>query len=89
MPKKIIKTTTTIKKPRNPKPVIKNSTAKTYEGKSLKPGGGGRFEKLKDSIVSSGKTSTVASAIAASVGRKKYGNKKMAAWSSQGKKRSM
>lgn len=93
MAKKIIKTTNTVKKPRNPKPVVKSpgtsiSTAKTYQGKSLAPGGGGRFEKLKDKIVSSGKTPTVAASIAASVGRKKYGAKKMADWSSQGKKRS-
>jgi hypothetical protein len=77
MAKKVVKKTT-IK-------VVKK-TPKTYEGKPLKLGGGGRFEKLKDEIVSSGKSPKNASAIAASVGRKKYGVKKMATWSSQGKK---
>jgi hypothetical protein len=34
-----------------------------------------------------GKSKESAGAIAASIGAKKYGKKKMAAWSSQGKKR--
>lgn len=60
---------------------------KTYKGKSMKPGGGGRFARLKDELQTEGKSPESAAAIAAAVGRKKYGNKKMAAWSSQGKKR--
>jgi hypothetical protein len=56
--------------------------------KSMKPGGGGRFQKLKGELQSEGKSPEAAAAIAASIGRKKYGAKKMAAWSSQGKKRS-
>jgi hypothetical protein len=59
----------------------------TYKGKSLKPGGGGQFAKLQDELMSEGKSKEAAGAIAATVGRKKYGNTKMAAWSSQGKKR--
>jgi len=52
---------------------------KTFKGKSMKPGGGGRFAKM----VASGKSS----ALAAYIGRKKYGAKKMASFSAQGKKR--
>lgn len=48
-------------------------------GKSMKPGGGGRFAKL----VSQGKSP----ALAAWIGRKKYGKKKMSKWSAAGRKR--
>jgi hypothetical protein len=65
----------------------KKKVAKTYKGKSLKPGGGGKFAKLKDELMGKGKSEESAAAIAATVGRKKYGAKKMATWSSQGKKR--
>jgi len=55
--------------------------------KSMKPGGGGRFAKLKGKL-SKKYGAKRAGAIAASVGRKKYGEKKMAAMSAAGKKRS-
>jgi len=45
----------------------------------MKPGGGGRFAKM----VASGKSP----ALAAYIGRKKYGAKKMASFSAQGKKK--
>jgi hypothetical protein len=48
-------------------------------GKSMKPGGGGRFAAM----VASGKSP----ALAAYIGRKKYGAKKMAKFSAQGRKR--
>ena len=48
-------------------------------GKSMKPGGGGRFAKM----VASG----MSPALAASIGRKKYGAKKMAAFSAKGRAR--
>ena len=48
-------------------------------GKSMAPGGGGRFAAM----VASGKSP----ALAAFIGRKKYGNQKMAAFSAQGRKR--
>jgi hypothetical protein len=67
--------------------MVKKKKEKTYKGKSLKPGGGGKFKKLQDELVSEGKSTEAAGAIAASVGRKKYGKKKMTEWSSQGKKR--
>ena len=46
--------------------------AKSFKGKSMKPGGGGRFAKM----VASGKSP----ALAAYIGRKKYGAKKMASF---------
>ncbi len=52
--------------------------------KSMKLGGGGRFAKLKKSLA--GKVSNPA-AVAASIGRKKYGAKKMAKMSATGRKR--
>lgn len=84
MKKKTIKPITTVKKPRNPKPVVKSpSTMLAFAG-----GRSGKTEKLKSEIVKVGKTPTIAASMTASVGRKKYGAKKMADWSSQGKKRS-
>ncbi len=52
--------------------------------KSMKPGGGGRFANLKAKL--KGKVRNPG-AVAAAIGRKKYGKKKMAAWSSRGRKR--
>ena len=52
--------------------------------KSMKPGGGGRFAKLKKSL--KGKVRDPA-AVAATIGRKKYGKKKMAKFSAKGRKR--
>jgi hypothetical protein len=54
--------------------------------KSMKLGGGGRFEKLEGKLEGKyGKKR--AGAIAASIGRKKYGKKKMAKMSAKGRKR--
>lgn len=55
---------------------------KTYKGKSMKPGGGGRFAKGKDALMAQGKSEESAGAIMAAQGRKKYGKaafQKMAA----------
>ena len=60
--------------------------AQTYKGKSMALGGGGRFAKLTDKLKSEGKSTAAAKAIAASVGRKKYGATKMAKLASKGKK---
>ena len=57
-------------------------------GKSMKLGGGGRFAALTNKLESQGKSSGSAKAIAASIGRKKYGSKKMSGWASKGRKRS-
>ena len=56
--------------------------------KSMKLGGGGRFAKLEKSIAAKGKVSNPA-AVAASIGRKKYGAEKMAKMSAAGRKRAM
>jgi len=61
--------------------------AKTYKGKSLRLGGGGQFAKMKDAIMRTGKSAASAAAIAASVGRKKYGKAKFQKMASIGKKR--
>lgn len=50
----------------------------TTNGKSNALGGGGRFQQLKDKGVSSG--------LAATIGRKLYGNKKMVAMSAASRK---
>ena len=65
------------------------ASKKTYKGKSLKPGGGGKFAKLVDKLKAKGKSASSAKAIAASVGRKKYGAKKMAKFSAEGRHRNM
>ena len=61
--------------------------AKTYKGKSLRPGGGGQFAKMTDAIKRTGKTTAQAKAIAAAVGRKKYGKKKFQKMAATGRKR--
>ena len=48
-------------------------------GKSMKVGGGGRFAKLAKKVKSK--------ALAAWIGRKKFGKKKMAAMAAKGRKR--
>lgn len=58
------------------KPIKKTGT---FQGKSNKLGGGGRFKQL----VAQGKSP----ALAAFIGRKKYGAKKMAKLSAKGKKK--
>ena len=51
--------------------------------KSMKPGGGGRFQKLEGALKKKGVKNPAA--LAASIGRKKYGKKKMATWAKKGK----
>ena len=41
--------------------------------KSMSPGGGGRFANLTHKLESQGKSPSASKAIAASIGRKKYG----------------
>lgn len=55
--------------------------------KSMKPGGGGRFAALTNKLESQGKSAASAKAIAASVGRKKYGSAGMAKMAAAGRKR--
>jgi hypothetical protein len=54
-------------------------------GKSMKPGGGGRFAKLKAKLAKKGASNP--GALAAAIGRKKYGAARMAKWSAAGRKR--
>lgn len=52
----------------------------------MKLGGGGRFKALVKKIKSQGKSASSAAAIAASIGRKKYGAKKFASLGAKGRK---
>lgn len=54
--------------------------------KSMKPGGGGRFAALKEKL-SHRPGVTDPGALAAAIGRKKYGAKRMAQFSAEGRKR--
>ncbi len=56
-------------------------------GKSMKPGGGGRFAKFVKKVEGEGKSAASAKAIAASAGRAKYGAGKMASFAKKGKAR--
>ena len=51
-----------------------------------KPGDGKRFSALVGQLKKEGKSEESAKAIAASIGRKKYGAKKMASFSQRGRK---
>jgi hypothetical protein len=55
--------------------------------KSMKLGGGGRFQALTNKLEKQGKSPDAAKAIAASIGRAKYGNAKMAQMAAAGRKR--
>lgn len=63
------------------------STKKTGGAKSMEPGGGGRFAKMVKGLKKEGKSEESAKAIAASVGRKKYGKSKFQAMANAGKKK--
>lgn len=52
-----------------------------------KLGSGGRFKKLIEELEGEGKSEESAKAIAASAGRKRYGNAKMAKMAAAGKRR--
>jgi len=55
--------------------------------KSMEPGGGGRFAKMVSGLKKEGKSEDSAKAIAASVGRKKYGKSRFQAMAAAGKKK--
>lgn len=57
----------------------------TYKGKSMKLGGGGRFAKLKDEIAAKGGVSNPG-AVAAAIGRKKYGKSRFQRMAARGKR---
>lgn len=52
----------------------------------MKLGGGGRFAALKDKLEKGGKSDKKAGAIAAAIGRKKYGKGKMAKMAAKGRR---
>ena len=55
-------------------------------GKSMEPGGGGRFAKMVGKLKKKGKSEDSAKKIAASIGRKKYGKSKFQEMAAKGKK---
>lgn len=63
--------------------------AKTYKGKSLRVGGGGKFAKMVDAMQKKGLPEERASAIAAVMGRKKYGKAKFQKMATTGRRRAM
>ena len=70
------------------KQVTKPPAKKKKKKKKAKLGSGKRFKDVSKSIQkSSVKSKEAADAIAASIGRKKYGKKKFAALSAKGRKR--
>jgi hypothetical protein len=67
----------------------KGKGSKKTEGKKLPPPGpgSGRFKALVQKLKKQGKSEESAKKIAAAIGRKKYGAKKMAQWAAEGRKR--
>jgi hypothetical protein len=60
---------------------------KTFKGRSLAPGGGGKFAMMESAMMKKGMPKEMADAVAAKAGMKKYGKSKMMAMASAGKKR--
>jgi hypothetical protein len=60
---------------------------KTGGAKSMEPGGGGRFAKMVSGLKKKGKSEESAKAIAASIGRKKYGKSRFQEMAAAGKKK--
>jgi len=69
------------------KPPLKKEEMKMGGKKTMEPGGGGRFAKMVNKMKGEGKSEESAKAIAASVGRKKYGKSKFQEMAAAGKKR--
>lgn len=59
----------------------------SYKGKSMKLGAGGRFAKLAAKVQAQGYSKESAKAVAAAVGRAKYGKKKFQAMAAKGRKK--
>ena len=62
-------------------------TKATYRGKSLRPGGGGRFARQRDALMAKGYTADSADRIAAWSGRRKYGKARFQAMAAAGRRR--
>lgn len=56
--------------------------------KSMKLGGGGRFQKMEEALEKKGYSEDSAKRITAAAGRAKYGDKKMQSMAAKGRKRS-
>ena len=69
--------------------ILKGRNVYEKGGKSMEPGGGGRFAALVDKLKSKGKSEEAAEGIAASAGRAKYGKGKFQAMAAAGKKKMM
>ena len=67
-------------------PAKEKTGGKRKGGKSMEPGGGGRFAALVGKLKSKGKSTESAKAIAASIGRSKYGKSKFQEMAAKGKK---
>lgn len=67
--------------------MAKKVIPKTYEGKSTKLGGGGKFAMMKDALMNKGMSADLAAAVTASAGRAKYGAAKMNKMAQAGKNR--
>ena len=61
-------------------------TKKKTGGKSMEPGGGGRFAAMVAGLKKKGKSEGSAKKIAAAIGRNKYGKKKFQEMAAKGKK---
>ena len=70
-----------------PKEEMNEMAMKSGGKKTMEPGGGGRFAKMVNKLKGQGKSEDSAKAIAASIGRKKYGNSKFQAMAAAGKKK--
>lgn len=81
--------TTKAKKGKKAPKAARKAAKKTYEKvkKTSKLGSGKRFAALSGSLKKEGYSKKSAGAIAASIGRKKYGAKKMASMSAKGRKK--
>ena len=69
------------------KPPMEKEEMKMGGKKTMEPGGGGRFAKMVNKLKGQGKSEDSAKAIAASIGRKKYGASKFQAMAAAGKKK--
>ena len=70
-----------------PMPKEEKEEMKSGGKKTMEPGGGGRFAKLVNKMKGQGKSEESAKAIAASIGRKKYGKSKFQEMAAAGKKK--
>ena len=59
----------------------------TYKGKSLRPGGGGRFQRIVDALIAKGMTRDHAEAVAAKMGRQHYGKARFQHYAEMGRQR--